>query len=57
MHQGEVMLHQTESCFNESTTLMDERRTVDIVFLDFIKDFDTVPVYDSHREVLEVWAG
>lgn len=38
--------------YDEMAGLIDERKAVDIVYLDFRKAFDTV----SHRKAVDAWA-
>lgn len=47
-------MHEQPDClYNETSIRMDEGRTMDIVYLDFSKDFNAVPhniLIDKHRK-------
>jgi len=43
------------TCNDEMTGVLDERRAVDIAYLEFRKAFNTVSL-SSHREADEAWA-
>lgn len=58
IHQGEVILNHLNKVTNETTTLIDEGRAVDIVCLDFSNSaFGTIFPKTFIRQAVDIWVG